>query len=99
MVVDIFTQFSTPAERSLKWAGMRRCLKPSSLLIVQGYTPKQLQYATGGPKQLDQLYTREMLEQAFAGMQNLRIVEEQLELSEGERHEGMSAVIGLTANK
>ena len=31
----------------LKWAGMRRTLKPGGLLIIQGYTPKQLQYAYG----------------------------------------------------
>ena len=29
VVVEIFTQFSSPGERRLKWAGMRRTLKPS----------------------------------------------------------------------
>ena len=45
MVVEIFTQFSSPGERRLKWAGMRRTLKPGGLLIIQGYTPKQLNMA------------------------------------------------------
>jgi ubiquinone/menaquinone biosynthesis C-methylase UbiE len=99
VVVEIFTQFSTPAERALKWDGMRRALKPGGLLILQGYTPKQLQYATGGPRQLENLYTREMLEQAFAGFKDMRIVEEEREMHEGARHKGMSAVIGLTAIK
>ena len=31
--------------------GMRRALKPGGLLIIQGYTRKQLEYGTGGPKQ------------------------------------------------
>jgi hypothetical protein len=31
------------------------------LLIIQGYTPKQLQYGTGGPA-VENLYTRTMLE-------------------------------------
>jgi len=35
-------KFSTPAERALKWAGMSKALKPGGLLIIQGYTPKQL---------------------------------------------------------
>lgn len=99
VVVEIFTQFSTPAERALKWTGMCRSLKPGGLLILQGYTPKQLQYATGGPKQLENLYTREMLEQAFAGFSNMRFVEEEREMHEGVRHDGMAAVIGLTATK
>ena len=53
VVVEIFTQFSTPGERKLKWAGMRRALKPGGLLIIQGYTPKQLEYGTGGPKHVE----------------------------------------------
>lgn len=99
VVVDIFTQFSTPAERARKWAGMRRALKPGGLLILQGYTPKQLDYGTGGPKRLENLYTREMLEQAFAGFSDMAIVEEEVEIHEGAAHGGMSAVIGLTARK
>ena len=41
VVCEIFTQFSTPSERALKWAGMRKALKPGGLLIIQGYTLKQ----------------------------------------------------------
>lgn len=99
VVVEIFTQFSTPAERSQKWAGMRRTLKPGGLLIVQGYTPKQLHYGTGGPKQIEHLYTRAMLEEGFAGFNDMRIVEEEIEVHEGHGHSGMSAVIGMTARK
>ena len=31
VVCEIFTQFSTPAERALKWAGMRKALKSGAL--------------------------------------------------------------------
>jgi len=99
VVVEIFTQFSTPEERARKWAGMRATLKPGGLLIVQGYTPKQLDYGTGGPKERDQLYTRPMLEEAFAGLRDMRFIEEEREIHEGTSHGGMSAVIGLTARK
>ena len=99
VVVEIFTQFSSPAERALKWAGMRKALKPGGLLIIQGYTPKQLQYGTGGPKELENLYTRTMLEEDFHSFQDLTIVEEELQLHEGTSHGGMSAVINLTARK
>jgi SAM-dependent methyltransferase len=99
VVAEIFTQFSTPTERAPKWAGMRRALKPGGLLIVEGYTPKQLEYGTGGPKERENLYTRAMLEEAFRGFHDMKIVEEELEMREGARHSGMSAVIGLTARK
>ena len=99
VVVEIFTQFSSPAERTAKWAGMQRALTPGGLLVIQGYTPKQLKYGTGGPKQIENLYTREMLEDAFAGFGEMKIVEEELEIFEGTSHGGMSAVINLTARK
>lgn len=99
VVVEIFTQFSSPAERAMKWAGMRKALKPGGLLIVQGYTPKQLQYGTGGPKEIENLYTRAMLEEAFRGLRDMTIVEKEIELHEGTSHAGMSAVISLTARK
>jgi hypothetical protein len=99
VVVDIFTQFSSPAERAVKWAGMRWALKPSGLLIIQGYTPKQLAYGTGGPKQVGNLYTRAILEDAFHGFRDMTIVEEECEIHEGTSHGGMSAVINFTARK
>jgi cyclopropane fatty-acyl-phospholipid synthase-like methyltransferase len=99
VVVEIFTQFSSPADRSLKWAGMRKTLKPGGLMIIQGYTPKQLQYRTGGPPEIENLYTRPMLEEAFRGFRNVKIVEEELEMHEGTAHGGMSAVINFTARK
>jgi SAM-dependent methyltransferase len=99
VVAEIFTQFSTPRERPMKWAGMGKALKPGGLLILQGYTPKQLEYGTGGPKELDQLYTRAMLEQAFGDFHDLSITEEEREIHEGTSHGGMSAVINLTARK
>ncbi len=99
VVVEIFTQFSTPAERARKWAGMRKALRPGGLLIVQGYTPKQLEYGTGGPKQIENLYTRDILLEAFGDFNDVKIVEEELEMQEGTSHGGMSAVISLTARK
>jgi SAM-dependent methyltransferase len=99
VVAEIFTQFSTPADRARKWAGMRKSLKPGSLLIIQGYTPKQLQYGTGGPKEIENLYTRAMLEETFGDFRDVRIAEEEREIHEGTSHGGMSAVINLTGWK
>ncbi len=100
VVAEIFTQFSTPDQRAQKWAGMRHALKSGGLLIVQGYTPKAtLEYGTGGPKQIEHLYTRNMLEQAFGDLADVSIVEEEREMQEGAGHSGLSAIIGLTARK
>lgn len=99
VVAEIFTQFSSPAERKLKWDGMKKTLKPGGLLILQGYSPRQLEYKTGGPGKLENLYTRPMLEEAFGHFTDKVFTEEELEMHEGSGHGGMSAVIGLTARK
>jgi SAM-dependent methyltransferase len=99
VVVDIFTQFSSPEQRVRKWDGIKRTLKPGGLLLLEGYTPKQLDYGTGGPKVLDQLYTREMLEAAFGRFAKLEILQEERLMSEGRGHSGMSAVIDLVGWK
>lgn len=99
VVCEVFTQFSTPEERARKWAGMKTTLKPGGLLILIGYTPKQLEYGTGGPKEIEKLYTRPMLLEAFGGFRDLTIAEEELDMHEGASHAGLSAVIHLTAWK
>jgi hypothetical protein len=78
---------------------MRKALKSGGLLLLEGYTPKQLEYGTGGPKQLDHLYTREMLAAEFSGFSKFEIKEYETYMSEGGGHSGMGAVIDLIAWK
>ncbi len=99
VVVEIFTQFSDPVQRSRKWAGMQGTLKPGGLLLLEGYTPKQLDYGTGGPKAVENLYTREMLEEEFRAFSRLKIAQAEREIFEGAGHSGMSALIDLVGWK
>ena len=97
--VAIFIQFSPPEERAKVFAGMVRALKPGGLAIVQGYTPAQLKYNTGGPKQVENLYTEQLLRDSFPGFEILHLGSREEELNEGSRHQGMSAVVDLVARK
>ena len=99
VVVAIFVQFADPVMRAFKFERMRAALKPGGLLLLQGYTPRQLEYRTGGPSALENLYTRELLESSFAGMDILSLQAYERELNEGARHAGMSAVIDLVARQ
>jgi len=98
-IVAIFIQFAGPDMRARMFANMVRALKPGGLLILQGYTPKQLEYKTGGPGELSHLYTADLLREAFASLETVELTEYEAELSEGARHAGMSALIGLVARK
>jgi 2-polyprenyl-3-methyl-5-hydroxy-6-metoxy-1,4-benzoquinol methylase len=99
LVVAIFVQFADPAMRAFMLERMVAALRPGGLVLVEGYTPAQLKHATGGPKQVDQLYTEELLRQAFGALDILELKAYEAELDEGSRHRGMSAVIDLVARK
>jgi SAM-dependent methyltransferase len=99
VVVAIFIQFAPPPVRAGIFAGMRRALKPGGLLILEGYRPKQLEYGTGGPPQAENMYTRALLETAFAGMEILHLAEYDADIAEGSGHKGMSALIDLVAKQ
>jgi SAM-dependent methyltransferase len=98
-VVAVFVQFADPDLRTRLFAHMVRALKPGGVLILQGYTPRQLEYKTGGPGELSHLYTPELLREAFKALQTIALVDYEAELNEGTRHAGRSALIGLVARK
>ncbi len=99
VIAGIFFQFATPLERERIFAGIKRALKPGGLLLLEGYTPKQLEYKTGGPSKLENLWARELLETSFADLASLDIREYDTELTEGEHHVGLSALIDLIGRK
>jgi len=98
-VVAIFIQFALPDERRRLFAGMRQALRPGGILMLHGYTPRQIAFGTGGPANAEQLYTGELLRQEFAGMELLRLQAYEAELSEGTAHVGRSALVDLVARQ
>lgn len=98
-VIAIFIQFTGPAERERQFAALKRATRPGGRLLLQGYTPKQLDYGSGGPSTVENLYTPALLQAAFADwiIEELVVYEE--DISEGSGHKGRSALIGLVARK
>jgi len=99
VVVAIFFQFCAPPLRTRVFDSIKRALKPGGLLLMEGYTPKQRQYKTGGPSEVENLYTRKLLEQSFADFSSVEIREYDSEIHEGPGHGGMSALIDLVGRK
>ena len=98
-MVAVFVQFADPAMRARLFANMVRALKPGGVLILQGYTPRQLEYKTGGPGQLSHLYTADLVREAFKELRIVELIEYEAELNEGAQHAGRSALLGLVAAK
>jgi cyclopropane fatty-acyl-phospholipid synthase-like methyltransferase len=99
VVVAIFFQFCAPPQRTRVFDSIKRALMPGGLLLMEGYTPKQREYKTGGPSEVENLYTRKLLEQSFADFSSVEIREYDSEIHEGPGHGGMSALIDLVGRK
>jgi cyclopropane fatty-acyl-phospholipid synthase-like methyltransferase len=98
-VVGIFIQFADPEMRARIFQQVHQTLKSGGLFILQGYTPKQLEYKTGGPSLIQHLYTEEMIRELSSDFEILDLQCYEKELSEGARHTGMSALLGMVAKK
>jgi SAM-dependent methyltransferase len=99
VVAVIFIQFANPEQRKRIFAGVRRALKAGGLLLLQGYRPEQLNYKTGGPSAVENLYTEEMLAAEFADFADLQIHSHDSMTREGTGHVGMAALIDLVGYK
>ena len=99
LVAAIFIQFAPPPERDRIIAGIRHTLKSGGVLMLQGYTPKQIEYGTGGPPSAANMYTPELLRDWFGDWEILHLAEHESFISEGSHHHGMSALVDLVARK
>ncbi|MBN9480377.1 MAG: class I SAM-dependent methyltransferase [Bordetella sp.] len=99
LVVAVFIQFVGPAERDQLFARIKGALKPGGLILLQGYRTEQLAYGTGGPGQVENLYTEALLRDAFGDCDILHLESHDTHISEGVGHAGKSALIDLIARR
>lgn len=74
-------------------------LRPGGVLVLESYTPKQLEYKTGGPRTADLMLTLAEVRAELAGLDFIEAEEKEREVHEGRHHDGMSAVLQLIARK
>ncbi len=54
---DVFEHVPPPVD--IAFENTRRMLRPGGLFVLEGYTPAQLEYKTGGPGVVENLYTED----------------------------------------
>jgi len=74
-------------------------LKSGGYFILEAYTPNQLKFNTGGPKDSDMMPTSALLDEELTGLSFLLNREIEREVSEGIGHIGRSAVVQVLAKK
>ena len=98
-IAGIFFQFADPEARTELFQKLNFALKSGGTLIIQGYGKEQMQYKTGGPGILENLYDEELLLSSFKGYKTLDLQTYLQEVDEGPGHSGMSALVGFIGKK
>ncbi len=74
-------------------------LKPRGTVLLEAYSPKQLEYKTGGPPNAELLMELEELKKEFEGLDFLHAKEVVRDVVEGTKHTGKASVVQILAKK
>ncbi|MCF8296037.1 MAG: class I SAM-dependent methyltransferase [Saprospiraceae bacterium] len=74
-------------------------LKPGGIILLEGFSKNQIKNNTGGPKNIELLFSKEELQNDFAYLPEKKIWEEEIFLNEGKHHKGKASVIRLIGKK
>lgn len=88
-----------PEARTKYHAYLVDMLEPGGMIIMEVFSKKQINNDSGGPKDLDLLYSLDDVIQDFDGMEVIYAKEESVKLSEGPYHQGLAEVIRFVAKK
>ncbi len=97
-IVSIFCHLPS-ADRQALYARIRQGLRPGGIFLSEMFTPAQLGYQSGGPKDPDMLVTRDELLAAFEGFEIVLAEEELVTLDEGPFHQGLGSVVRFIARR
>ena len=91
-IVSIFCHLP-PTLRHKVHQGAVQGLVKGGCLLLEAYTPDQVNYGTGGPPTADLMVTLEMLENELKGLEFLHAKELVREVIEGTKHHGTASVV------
>ena len=74
-------------------------LASGGVFLLEAYTPRQLEFGTGGPQSVDMLMTEVALRKELLGLNLQILTETEREVHEGQGHNGHSAVVQVLARK
>ncbi|PAX55231.1 class I SAM-dependent methyltransferase [Brunnivagina elsteri] len=74
-------------------------LRSGGVFVLEAYTPRQLEFKTGGPPNADLMMELTTLRQELDGLEFKQTAEVEREIQEGLFHQGHSAIVQLLAMK
>lgn len=74
-------------------------LKPNGKIILEVFEKSQIKNNTGGPKNIDLLYSLEDIFEDFQDLDIIKFSNEKIDLNEGDLHNGTASVIQYVGEK
>lgn len=87
------------SERIALHQKMIDALLPGGVLILEAFCKAQINNASGGPKDIEQLYSLDQLKQDFASLNCIQAIEIEVDLEEGPFHKGKANLVRYCAKK
>ncbi|MEZ4695415.1 MAG: class I SAM-dependent methyltransferase [Rhodothermales bacterium] len=97
-LVSVFCHLPTALNRSVFKMAIRS-LRPGGIVVLEAYSPRQLDYGTGGPPNIELLHSVEEWKQILDGFEFELAHEVVRMIEEGEYHKGQSSVVQIIARK
>lgn len=94
-----------PADVKLKlYSDLAALVKPNGYLILEGFSKSHLEFrkknpAVGGPGDIEMLFSKNEIKDAFKDFEIIKLEEVQVELKEGNFHNGLGSVIRFVGKK
>ncbi len=76
-----------------------RMLDDNGVVILEAFNKEQINQQSGGPPDVDMLYSKKEMESDFKELNIIYLEEKTIEFSEGHAHEGLANVIRMVAKK
>ncbi len=97
-IVSCYCHIPSPIRTALHKAVVRG-LKPGGVFVLEGFSKEQMDYDTGGPKNLDMLLALDDLKHELDGLDFSHSVKLVRDVKEGRGHTGLASVVQLVCVK
>lgn len=74
-------------------------LKPEGFVLFEAFSKEQLQFTSGGPKDIDMLFSEKEIKNEFPDLNFSLLETVEIELSEGQYHQGKASVVRFIGTK